>query len=176
MDQQRERARAANQFGADYAKDVQVDCRTEFTGYQHLQEETRIAALFRDGQPVAELNAGEAGLVVLERTPFYGESGGQAGDVGKVIAGDAVFDVADTKKQGNDVFLHHGKVLNGSLKTGSACQAVVDGAVRQAVALNHSATHLLHAALRKILGGHVTQKAPWWMPSACASTSSTTRP
>ncbi|BBL70632.1 alanine--tRNA ligase [Methylogaea oryzae] len=158
MDQQRERARAANQFGADYAKDVQVDCRTEFTGYQHLQEETRIAALFRDGQPVAELNAGEAGLVVLERTPFYGESGGQAGDVGKVIAGDAVFDVADTKKQGNDVFLHHGKVLNGSLKTGSACQAVVDGAVRQAVALNHSATHLLHAALRKILGGHVTQK------------------
>jgi alanyl-tRNA synthetase len=158
MEQQRERARAANQFGADYAKDVHVECRTEFTGYQHLQEDTRVAALFRDGQPVAELNEGEAGLIVLERSPFYGESGGQVGDVGKIIAGTAVFDVQDTKKQGGDVFLHQGKMLHGSLKAGSACQAVVDGAVRQSIALNHSATHLLHAALRRVLGEHVAQK------------------
>ncbi|TAN52913.1 MAG: alanine--tRNA ligase [Methylococcaceae bacterium] len=158
MAQQRERARAANQFGADYAKDVHVAGRTEFTGYQHLQENTRITGLFRDGQAVETLREGETGLLVLERTPFYGESGGQAGDVGKIIAGSAVFDVLDTKKQGNDVFLHHGKVLHGELKTGAACQAVVDAGVRAAVALNHSATHLLHAALRQILGTHVMQK------------------
>ncbi|MFM8330316.1 MAG: alanine--tRNA ligase [Candidatus Methylumidiphilus sp.] len=158
MQGQRAQSRAASQFTADYSKDMAVDAHCVFTGYQHLAEDGKILALLKDGARVARLEAGEDGVVVLEKTPFYAESGGQVGDQGLVQAGDAVFAVSDTRKQGGDVILHIGRVRHGALAVGAAATAQVDAARRKAITLNHSATHLMHAALRQVLGEHVAQK------------------
>jgi len=158
MQGQRKQSRAASQFVADYSKDVELDAHCVFTGYTHLSEETKVLALLKGGESVERLEAGEEGAVVLERTPFYAESGGQVGDKGSIRAGDSVFTVTDTRKQGGEIILHVGKLISGKLETGSQCEALVDGERRKSIALNHSATHLLHAALRKIVGEHVAQK------------------
>jgi len=155
MAAQRERARSASQFGGDYA--ITVDGKTDFTGYSELDGSARVLALFKDGKRVGALNVADKGVVVLERTPFYAESGGQAGDSG-IIGNDSVrFEVQDTTKSG-DSFLHHGVLVNGSIREGDTLNAAVNADIRQATALNHSATHLLHAALREVLGSHVVQK------------------
>ena len=158
MSAQRDRARSASSFGADYNQDIKLDSQTEFTGYDRLDDRVHIVALYRLGQPVASLQAGEEGLLVLDKTPFYAESGGQVGDCGRIVAAGAVFEVMDTQKQGGNLFLHKGKLLSGTLSTGQLCDATVSAAERKATELNHSATHLLHAALRQTLGDHVTQK------------------
>jgi alanyl-tRNA synthetase len=158
MNAQRERARSASSFGADYDQDIKLDSQTEFTGYEHLDDQAQIVALYKQGQLVDNLQAGDEGLVVLDKTPFYAESGGQIGDSGQITATNAVFDVKDTQKQAGTLFLHKGKVLSGTLSTGQACTASVNKIDRIATELNHSATHLLHAALRQLLGEHVSQK------------------
>ncbi|MFT3905967.1 MAG: alanine--tRNA ligase [Steroidobacteraceae bacterium] len=163
MEVQRERARAASRFGVDLRAGTQIAERTDFCGYDHLTGEAKIIALLRDGQSVAALQAGESGEVVLERTPFYAESGGQVGDAGVLSApaagGKAAvrFVVTDTQKRGA-AHSHLGKLESGSLAVGQVLQAEVDAARRNATRLNHSATHLLHAALRQVLGTHVVQK------------------
>ncbi len=158
MSAQRERARAAGQFQADYAEATDAGLASEFTGYEHLEDRSRIEALYRGQQDVEILNAGDEGAVVLDRTPFYAESGGQVGDRGRLTAGTAVFEVGDTRKLPGGAHLHIGRLVKGTLRKGDSSEAQVDHALRRAIALNHSATHLLHAALRKILGEHVTQK------------------
>ena len=158
MNAQRERARSASHFAADYSLDIHVDTPCEFTGYDHLNGETSIIGLYRDGRPVDRLGSGESGSIILRATPFYGESGGQAGDRGLIRAGEAVFEVVDTQKQGPDVTLHLGHVTSGEFVADRVVTVVVDADNRLATALNHSATHLLHAALRGLLGEHVTQK------------------
>jgi len=158
MNAQRERARSASSFGADYDQDIKLDSQTEFTGYEHLDDQVHIVALYKQGQLVDNLQTGDEGLVVLDKTPFYAESGGQIGDCGQITAADAVFDVKDTQKQAGTLFLHKGKLLSGTLSTGQACTASVNKVDRVATELNHSATHLLHAALRQTLGEHVSQK------------------
>jgi alanyl-tRNA synthetase len=158
MAAQRDRARSASSFGADYDQDIKLDSQTQFIGYGNLDDEVHIVALYQQGQPVESLAAGAEGVVVLDKTPFYGESGGQVGDGGELTVGDAVFAVADTQKQGGTLFLHKGKVLAGELKVGQLCNAKVSAEQRKATELNHSATHLLHAALRQTLGDHVAQK------------------
>ena len=158
MDAQRERARSASHFTADYDHDIKLEGQTEFVGYQQLSTQANIIGLFKQGQPVAQINAGENAIVVLDKTPFYAESGGQVGDVGKISNADTVFKVYDTRKQGGTLFLHKGKLQQGQLTVGQSCLAEVDSRTRQATVLNHSATHLLHAALRQQLGEHVEQK------------------
>ncbi len=158
MQAQRERARAGGAFNADYDQDIQLDCQTEFTGYQHTKGASEIVALFSKGQQVAQLQTGEEGVIVLAKTPFYAESGGQAGDSGQIKTDAAEFQVDDTQKQGGDLFLHKGCVIQGVLKTGEQCEQYVDEDKRSATELNHSATHLLHAALRCLVGEHVAQK------------------
>ncbi|HYW03778.1 MAG TPA: alanine--tRNA ligase [Gammaproteobacteria bacterium] len=158
MSRQRERARAASQFGVDYSHRVDVDQPTEFSGYERTRDESGVLALYRDGERVESLDAGQSGMVVLARTPFYAESGGQVGDRG-MLSGDAGrFEVEDTRKQGGGVFGHFGTVLDGRLRTGDRLRARVDESRRDATRRNHSATHLLNAALRRVLGEHVTQK------------------
>ena len=157
MDAQRERARSASAFGLDYNSLVKVDVATEFTGYTTTEGNATVVALYKDGQAVEQLAEGEQGVVILDTTPFYAESGGQVGDTGYLLAGSARFDVRDTTKTGG-AFLHHGQVASGSLKVGEQVQAQVDADVQHATSLNHSATHLLHAALRQVLGDHVQQK------------------
>lgn len=157
MEAQRERARSASAFGMDYNNLVKVEGKTRFTGYLGTTGSGRVLALFKEGMAVQSLSAGEEGVVVLDETPFYAESGGQIGDCGYLSAEGLRFDVRDTSKAGG-AFLHHGILDSGSLRIGTAVEATVDASVRQATALNHSATHLLHAALRQILGEHVTQK------------------
>ena len=158
MQAQRERARAASQFAVDQSVTVDAAEATEFTGYERLEDEVEVTALLSDGEAVEMLAEGESGIVVLNRTPFYAESGGQAGDQG-VLQGDGqLFEVDDTRKQSGDLFLHVGKVEEGGLKLGDKLTAQVNAFTRQATVLNHSATHLLHAALRRILGDHVAQK------------------
>ena len=157
MEAQRERARASSAFGMDYNALVKVDADTDFTGYVCTSGEGKVIALFKDGQAVEQLGEGEEGVLVLDRTPFYAESGGQIGDCGFIAAQGLRFDVRDTTKAGG-AFLHHGVVDHGSLRIGASVTAQVDASVRQATALNHSATHLLHAALRRVLGDHVQQK------------------
>lgn len=157
MDAQRERARSASAFGMDYNSVVKVDSATEFLGYDATEGQGKIIALYKDGQAVDQLGEGEQGVVVLDRTPFYAESGGQVGDTGFLQAGAARFDVRDTTKTG-DAFLHHGVVASGALVIGSPVVAKVDAEVQHATSLNHSATHLLHEALRQVLGEHVQQK------------------
>lgn len=158
MSAQRERARSASAFGADYDQDIRLDVQTEFTGYGQLDDRVHILGLYQKGQPVDSLEEGDEGIVVLDKTPFYAESGGQVGDCGKIEADGAVFEVTDTQKQGGNLFLHKGKVTAGTLSEGQLCDAHVSAADRKATELNHSATHLLHAALRRILGEHVAQK------------------
>ena len=157
MEAQRVRARSASSFGLDYNTLVKVDVPTEFIGYSATHSPAKVVALYKDGQSVASLNEGDEGVVVLDQTPFYAESGGQIGDCGYLQAGTARFDVRDTTKTGG-AFLHHGVVAAGGLKVGETVEAQVDAEVRHATALNHSATHLLHAALRQVLGEHVQQK------------------
>ena len=157
MQAQRERARSASHFAVDYAGEVQVEGHCEFTGYEHLSGSATVLALLRDGEAVDTLDTGVEGVVVLEQTPFYAESGGQVGDRGTLVFPSGTFEVQDTRKQGSDTILHLGRVAQGQV-TGIRCEAMVDKAARTATALNHSATHLLHAALRQILGAHVTQK------------------
>lgn len=157
MDAQRERARSASAFGMDYNSLVKVDTATEFLGYDATEGQGKIIALYKDGQSVDQLGEGEQGVVVLDRTPFYAESGGQVGDTGFLQAGAARFDVRDTTKTGG-AFLHHGVVASGALVIGSPVEAKVDADVQHATSLNHSATHLLHEALRQVLGEHVQQK------------------
>ncbi|MFK8396870.1 alanine--tRNA ligase [Pseudomonas sp. BGr12] len=157
MEAQRERARSASAFGMDYNSLVKVDGDTRFLGYQGVSGAGQIIALFKDGKAVEQLGEGEEGVVVLDQTPFYAESGGQVGDSGFLEAAGVRFDVRDTTKAGG-AHLHHGVVAQGSLTVGAAVKAEVAPGVRQATALNHSATHLLHAALRQVLGDHVQQK------------------
>jgi len=157
MDAQRERARSASAFGMDYNSLVKVDSATEFLGYDATEGQGKIIALYKDGQSVDQLGVGEQGVVVLDRTPFYAESGGQVGDSGYLQAGAARFDVRDTTKTGG-AFLHHGVVTSGALLIGAPVEAKVDADVQHATSLNHSATHLLHEALRQVLGEHVQQK------------------
>ncbi len=158
MAAQRERARASSHFAVDYSHEVHVDKPCEFTGYEHLRENTRIVGLYREGQAVERLSAGESGTVILAKTPFYGESGGQAGDRGMIRSAAASFEVADTQKPGADVIVHAGRVTVGAFGVGDEVSAEVDADNRLATTLNHSATHLLHAALRRLLGEHVAQK------------------
>ncbi|UVM57435.1 alanine--tRNA ligase [Pseudomonas sp. B21-012] len=157
MEAQRERARSASAFGLDYNTLVKVDVATEFTGYNATEGSASIVALYKDGKVVEQLGEGEEGVVILDRTPFYAESGGQVGDTGYLQAGNVRFDVRDTTKTGG-AFLHHGVVASGTLTVGTQVQTRVDADVQHATSLNHSATHLLHAALRQVLGDHVQQK------------------
>ena len=157
MKAQRERAQAANNFGADYNSMIRVDGQTEFHGYTTTALQGQVVALFREGQSVEQLHAGEEAIIVLNETPFYAESGGQVGDSGLLLADGVEFMVTDTQKYGQ-AFGHVGKLMSGSVTAGDTLQAEVDAARRQSIRLNHSATHLLHAALRKVLGEHVAQK------------------
>ena len=157
MDKQRERAKGASAFTVDYNKRLKVDQDSAFTGYDHLVGEDTITALFVNEQPVDSVRAGDEALVILANTPFYAESGGQMGDTGLLLAGEAVFAVTETLKLGSAI-AHKGYVERGELKLHAAVRAEVDATRRQATALHHSATHLLHAALRQILGDHVAQK------------------
>lgn len=157
MKAQRERAQAANNFGADYNSMIRVDGQTEFHGYTTTAHQGQVVALFREGQSVEQLHAGEEAIIVLNETPFYAESGGQVGDSGLLLADGVEFMVTDTQKYGQ-AFGHVGKLMSGSVTVGDTLQAEVDAARRQSIRLNHSATHLLHAALRKVLGEHVAQK------------------
>ncbi|WP_447735120.1 alanine--tRNA ligase [Pseudomonas shirazensis] len=157
MEAQRERARSASAFGMDYNSLVKVDVATEFLGYQATTAQAKVVALYKDGQAVEQLHEGDEGVVVLDRTPFYAESGGQIGDAGYLQAADVRFDVRDTTKTAG-AFLHHGVVATGALRVGAEVEAQVDAEVQHATSLNHSATHLLHAALRQVLGDHVQQK------------------
>lgn len=157
MAQQRARARAAGAFKVDYTAGLTLEGETEFTGYSNLSGECEVSALYKDGAEVESLNEGDEGVVVLKATPFYAESGGQVGDCGYLSSAAGRFEVRDCAKQSNN-HLHMGVVLQGSLSKGDILDARVDAEVRKATVLNHSATHLLHAALREILGEHVTQK------------------
>ncbi|MCL4316197.1 MAG: alanine--tRNA ligase [Gammaproteobacteria bacterium] len=157
MEAQRKRARAASHFEADYSGTAEISAASEFIGYEHLSGTGKVLALLRDGNTVNELKAGESGMVILDRTPFYAESGGQAGDRGVLRAKDMQFEVSDTRKLGA-AHGHFGVLKSGKIKVGDALEAEVNAARRHAIMLNHSATHLLHAALRQVLGEHVTQK------------------
>ncbi|MEE4377191.1 MAG: alanine--tRNA ligase [Candidatus Competibacteraceae bacterium] len=165
MEAQRTRARAASQFGVQHDQALTVEERTEFSGYERLEDQVTVTALFRDGQPIDILQQGEKGLVVLERTPFYAESGGQVGDTGRLVKDNGEFQVDDTRKQGDGAYIHNGLMQQGELRVGDPVSAQVDQAKRRATELNHSATHLLHAALRQVLGTHVTQKGSLVEPS-----------
>ncbi|EJK7356449.1 alanine--tRNA ligase [Escherichia coli] len=157
MEEQRRRAREASGFGADYNAMIRVDSASEFKGYDHLELNGKVTALFVDGKSVDAINAGQEAVVVLDQTPFYAESGGQVGDKGELKGANFSFAVEDTQKYGQAIG-HIGKLAAGSLKVGDAVQADVDEARRARIRLNHSATHLMHAALRQVLGTHVSQK------------------
>jgi alanyl-tRNA synthetase len=160
MEKQRERARAASAFRMEEGLQYR-GAKTVFDGYRTLVEEGRIVALYRDGSPVDSLATGQRGVVVLDRTPFYAESGGQVGDRGELSSEGAcltLFHVHDTQKIQPDVYGHHGEVKTGELRTGGTVTARVDATARARAAWNHSATHLMHAALRRVLGQHVVQK------------------
>jgi alanyl-tRNA synthetase len=154
---QRERARASSKFEGEWTQTQQITGQTTFTGYDYVQDSGQIVALFAENQAVDALNAGQLGQVILDNTPFYAESGGQVGDRGILSLGDSLFEVEDTQKSGK-AFVHFGKLAQGSLKVGDCLLAKIDLNQRYATARNHSATHLMHAALRQILGSHVKQK------------------
>jgi len=160
MEAQRERARGASRFGVDQRAGAQLDLKTRFIGYGNVRGEAKIVAILRGGEQVKEIGTGEQGEIVLESTPFYAESGGQVGDAGELsgAAGER-FIVEDTQKRGTGgAHSHVGRVAKGVLRVGAVLRAEVDATLRNATALNHSATHLLHAALREVLGSHVQQK------------------
>jgi alanyl-tRNA synthetase len=158
LEAQRERARAASQFGADYSASIELEGETAFTGYDRLEDQAKVTALVdSEGNPLAALEAGQKGVVVLDRTPFYGESGGQVGDTGYLYVDGGRFQVTDTQKQSGH-HLHQGMMVEGSLSVGASVRGEVDASLRTATIRNHSATHLLHKALRMVLGDHVQQK------------------
>ncbi|WP_171478370.1 alanine--tRNA ligase [Acinetobacter bereziniae] len=157
MAAQRQRAREAGKFAVDYNSIVKVDSETQFDGYDATQGQGQIVAIYKDGVQVDEIVEGDEALIVLNQTPFYAESGGQIGDTGIFKNETGIFEVQDTKKSGN-AFVHQGIVTVGSLKATQSVEAIVKADIRDATARNHSATHLLHAALRQILGEHVQQK------------------
>ena len=157
MQQQKDKARAAGKFKMDRVLEYSGAGNT-FTGYEHLVGDTKIVALYAEGTPVSELKAGESGVVVVESTPFYAESGGQVGDQGVINAEGVRFVVHDTQKIKADVFGHHGEVAEGVLRVGDSVQAAVDAQLRAATMRNHSVTHIMHKALREVLGEHVQQK------------------
>ncbi len=157
MEQQRQRAREASGFGTDYNTVIRFDTPTHFKGYDHLSLEATVQALFVDGQQVEQVTAGQDAVVILDQTPFYGESGGQVGDTGVLTGQNAEFSVQDTQKYGK-AFGHIGKLRQGQLRVGDRLQAQVDEVRRSRIILNHSATHLMHEALREVLGDHVGQK------------------
>ncbi len=157
MAAQRQRARDAGKFNIDYNSVVKVDGETQFDGYDATQGQGQIIAIYKDGEQVEEVTEGDEALIVLNQTPFYAESGGQIGDTGLFKNDTGIFEVQDTKKSGG-AFVHQGIVTMGSLKATQSVEAIVKADIREATARNHSATHLLHAALRQILGEHVQQK------------------
>jgi alanyl-tRNA synthetase len=157
MEQQRRRSQEASKFGADQSAGTKVDAQTLFRGYEELSCAGQVVALLKGGVAVESLAAGEKGEVVLDRTPFYAESGGQVGDTGELTAAGVRLAVSDTQKRGA-AHAHLGEVLEGSIHMGDTLEARVDAQRRQATVLNHTATHLLHAALRQVLGSHVQQK------------------
>ena len=157
MDKQKNQARAAGKFKMDRALEYTGEGNA-FTGYEALEASGKIVALYADGLPVAALKTGQQGVVVLDSTPFYAESGGQVGDQGELVSGSAHFAVGDTQKIKADVYGHHGSVAQGTLNVGDHVSARVNLAVRAATVRNHSATHLMHKALREVLGDHVQQK------------------
>lgn len=158
LEAQRERARAASQFGADYSASIELEGETAFTGYDRLEDQAKVTALVdSEGNALAALEAGQKGVVVLDRTPFYGESGGQVGDTGYLYVDGGRFQVTDTQKQSGH-HLHQGMMVEGSLSVGASVRGEVDASLRTATLRNHSATHLLHQALRMVLGDHVQQK------------------
>ncbi|MEY1637053.1 alanine--tRNA ligase [Morganella morganii] len=157
MEEQRRRARENSGFGADYNSLIKVDKRSDFSGYDHNEQAATIVALYKEGQPVTELNAGDEGLVILDKTAFYAESGGQVGDTGVLSSNDAQFSVLGTQKYGQAIG-HAGRVDSGKLTVNHKITAKIDEERRNAIRLNHSATHLMHAALRQVLGEHVSQK------------------
>jgi alanyl-tRNA synthetase len=157
MDKQKTQARAAGKFKMDRALDY-TGTNNAFVGYEQLQADSKIVALYLDGVPVAALKAGQTGVVVLDSTPFYAESGGQVGDEGALVSGSARFEIGDTQRIKADVFGHHGEVAQGTLNVGDHVSAQVNLDLRAATVRNHSATHLMHKALREVLGTHVQQK------------------
>lgn len=165
MEAQRQRAREAGQFGTDYNAAIKVDTDTEFCGYTGTEGSSSVAAMFVEGAEVDALSAGDKAIVVLEQTPFYAESGGQCGDAGVLKTAAGLFKVEDTQKLGNAI-AHHGELVEGVLAKGDEVDAIVDAQRRAAISLNHSATHLLHAALRQVLGEHVTQKGSLVKPDS----------
>jgi alanyl-tRNA synthetase len=175
MEAQRDRARAASKFGVDLRAPEALDAESDFCGYDHLQDEGKVVAILKGGAETDSANAGDEAQLVLDRTPFYAESGGQVGDVGLLSNGAAKFRVTDTKRLG-DAHLHVGKVESGSFRKGDVVTASVDAPTRQATVLNHSATHLLHAALRKVLGTHVIQKGSLVAPDRLRFDFSHTQP
>ncbi len=157
MEAQRQRARSSSKFGVDYNDAINTDAVTDFTGYELLQDQSEVEALFKDGEAVDSINAGDEAVVILKKTPFYAESGGQVGDTGLLQNDQCRFEVMDTQKQGK-AFIHIGSLAEGSLAVTDKLSAVIDAERRDATIRNHSATHLMHAALRNILGEHVQQK------------------
>ncbi|RKZ57368.1 MAG: alanine--tRNA ligase, partial [Gammaproteobacteria bacterium] len=157
MEAQRTRARSASQFAGGLSEQTQIDGETRFCGYDETRQTATITAILIDGEHIEKLHQNQQGIIVLDNTPFYAESGGQAGDLGQISTDTANFDVTDTRKQGK-AFTHIGVCENGSLTVGDIVTAHIDESNRLATALNHSATHLLHAALQQVLGDHVAQK------------------
>ena len=157
MEAQRDRARAASKFSAEQGDAIKTDAETEFTGYEGVDGSCIVTAIYQSGKAVESLKSGESGAVVLDTTPFYAESGGQIGDTGRIESKDAVFAVADTQKSGK-ANIHYGRLEKGTLNVGDSVTARVDAERRAAIVLNHSATHLMHSALRSVLGDHVQQK------------------
>ena len=158
MEAQRTRARAASNFAVDYGDAVTIETATEFTGYTELNDTSNVIQLIREGNIVERLEEGEEGILILDKTPFYAESGGQTGDAGLLSNSAVDISVNDTQKQGANIFLHNVKVKRGSVNVGDELQATVNASERSEIECNHSATHLLHAALRQVLGDHVQQK------------------
>ena len=157
MEQQRDRARSASKFAASTEGAIRTEAESVFCGYEGTEGSGTVVALYRDGEPVDALSAGEEGAVILSSTPFYAESGGQIGDTGILAESGKLFQVVDTQKNGSAI-VHYGAVEEGELQVGDSLDAIVDEERRQAIRLNHSATHLMHAALRNVLGEHVQQK------------------
>jgi len=157
MEEQRSRARSASQFGLDYSDNIRVDGSTQFCGYETLENDANILALYAAGEPVDSATQDAEVVVVLDKTAFYAESGGQVGDSGYLQTDSGKIEIIDCRKSG-DHHLHIGRVLSGEIKAGQQVTARVDSTVRQGTALNHSATHLMHAALQQVLGDHVVQK------------------
>ncbi|OCG74151.1 alanine--tRNA ligase [Gilliamella sp. Nev6-6] len=157
MEEQRKRARESSSFNVDYSNVIKLDDKTEFLGYQATESSGKVIAIFKDGQKVESVNSGDDAIVILDKTPFYGESGGQIGDKGLLTAANVEFTVLDSQKYGKSIG-HIGKIIKGSLKVGDNVTAAIDVELRERIRRNHSATHLLQAALQRVLGNHVHQK------------------